>query len=184
LTLFALLDLVLLGMLGYFILAGVRKGFIKQIIDFVGLVLAVVLPALYGPGVARAIVARTDWTYGAVVGFVYAVSFFAVLIGVGILGSLLKKGIRLTILGWIDKAAGGLMGLVKSALALSIILLLLLQIPWGEGVTRTIHRSRLVPVIVPLAPRTFDFMMRLLAQDRRFESVAEWESWIEPLDSE
>lgn len=176
-------DLVLLGLLLLFLYRGTSRGFVKQVLDFAGLILAILLPAVFGPEISRLVVDRTGWDYRLVVCIFYSVSFLALLIGVSLLGSLLRKGIRLTILGWVDRVAGGVLGVVKIALVLSVVLLLLLQFPWGRGATREIRKSFMIPALVPLAPVTFDFIMKSMGQNKRFRSIADWERWAAGSDS-
>ncbi len=127
------LDIVLLVILAVFILLGFRKGLLKEIVGFIGLVVAFWTAMRFTKAAAGlfpkiSIPARE------------ALTFLVILVGVFLLfhlaGFLLRKLIKASHLAILDRLGGVALGLLKGGLLLSICLLVLtlapLPKPWAE----------------------------------------------------
>jgi membrane protein required for colicin V production len=94
----------------FFVFVGVRRGLIGEIVRLVALVAGCVVAFLYHPELARIIKLSSPYlSNGLSFILIYLATALAILGG----GALLRKVVRLTPLGWIDYAFGGLIGLVK-----------------------------------------------------------------------
>jgi membrane protein required for colicin V production len=129
------IDLVLVIILAMFILLGFRKGLLKEVIGFIGLVVAFWTAMRFTKAAAGlfpklSIPARE------------ALTFLVILVGVFLLfhlaGFLLRKLIKASPLAILDRLGGVALGLLKGGLLLSICLLVLtlapLPKPWAEKV--------------------------------------------------
>jgi membrane protein required for colicin V production len=127
------IDLVLAIILAMFILLGFRKGLLKEVIGFIGLVVAFWTAMRFTKAAAGlfpkiSIPARE------------ALTFLVILVGVFLLfhlaGFLLRKLIKASPLAILDRLGGVALGLLKGGLLLSICLLVLslapLPKPWAE----------------------------------------------------
>jgi uncharacterized membrane protein required for colicin V production len=116
------LDLFLLAGLGVGVWRGLTIGFGRQLVSTIGLLLAfIVAAALMGPVGATVVESLgVSERTAPVVGFV--VVFAVVLGGVAAVGHAFRKVLEAFKLSSIDKFAGALLGGIKAALSLSILL--------------------------------------------------------------
>ncbi len=92
----------------------------------------------------------------------FMVVFIGIILGVHILGRALKGLIGLTILGSIDKFAGALVGLVKWAFAISIVLWLVDSFSPGLFDNYTGENAILFPLLLAFAPHVFFILVGFL----------------------
>lgn len=152
------LDILIVAMLAVFIVEGVTRGFVRQIVGLTALLLGIVL------GV---------WFYGSAGSFLLPyvskpaiaslLGFLIVFVGVQLLGGLvgwsLSKAMKATGLGWLDRLMGAAFGTLKAALAGVVLVLALTAFP-VKPLPDAVARSRFAPylidashVITYLAPR-------------------------------
>lgn len=117
------LDFFFLAVMGFGVFRGYRSGLAKQLIATIGLFLAFVVGvALMGP-VGSAVVERIGFSErtAPIIGFI--VIFAGILGGVAAIGYAFRKGLEAAKLSSVDTLAGALLGGLKSAFGLSILLL-------------------------------------------------------------
>jgi len=112
------LDLIIILFTAFLLIKGVWKGFVKEIAGIIAVGLAVVLSFLYHKDAATFLENYLDERYTTAVG--YVVVFLAVYLVVMLAGNIMDKILKTVFLGGINRVLGGLFGLVKSALWLTI----------------------------------------------------------------
>ncbi len=118
------LDILLLIILGFTTIRGLFRGFIGEISSIIGLIVGFILANQYyakltplvqsilsDPGIAKMLS--------------YALVFCTGLVGVLMVAAVLRHLLKVVLLGWVDRFAGGVIGLLKGGL-ISILLVLLL----------------------------------------------------------
>ena len=130
---FNLLDLFLLAMIGIGVWRGFATGLGKQLVSTVGVVFAFIAAAALMEPVGASVVESLGVSErtAPVVGFV--VVFAAVLGGVAALAHAFRTVLEAVKLGGLDRMAGALLGGVKAALSLSILLTVTAFTPSEEG---------------------------------------------------
>jgi len=138
------LDIVFCVILGFLGLRGIFRGMIREVASILGLLLGFFLAntshaelapllvgPLGGPGLANLVA--------------YLGIFLGTVAAVFILAWLVRKILRLVMLGWLDSVGGGALGLFKGALLCSIIVMALTAFlpPKAEILTR----SHIVPYV-------------------------------------
>lgn len=115
-------DLVILCILALFTLRGLFQGFVAEVAGIAALISAFWCAhhfyALLGPHLR--FITDSSWQSVAA----YILIFLAVMLGVGLLARLLRTMLAFSFIGWIDKLAGGALGLFKGALILALLLIL------------------------------------------------------------
>lgn len=111
------LDWVLLVSLGIGAFRGFRNGFIIEVCSLVGLVLGLWGAAHFSGRVAERLGWEDDHSALA-----FLITFLAVLVLVGLLGRALTKAIDIALLTLPNKVAGTVLGLLRSAFMLSVLL--------------------------------------------------------------
>ncbi len=154
-------DIVLLVLAAFGAWSGYREGFLMEVISLLGIVLGVLLAfKLMGEGMIfleeRFDVNRTVLPY-----VTFMVIFFLVVIGVRMLGSLVKYSIDKTFLGSADQSLGAVVGALRTLLMLSVFIWILdsLKItPHAEW----IEDSWLYPFTARLAPTIANWTGQLI----------------------
>lgn len=152
------LDFLLLIFLAAFIVEGVAKGFTRQIVGLVALLLGILMGIwFYGtagsfllPYVSKPAVAKL-------------LGFLIVFVGIQILGGIagwgLSKAMKATGLGWLDRTLGAGFGTLKAALVGVVLVMAITAFPF-KPLPEAIAGSRIAPYLIDashvltyLAPR-------------------------------
>jgi membrane protein required for colicin V production len=162
------LDLLLLLPLAWSFSRGLRRGFLREIAGYAGLALTLILATRYLPIVTEELLALWPklgrrWGPALSYGVLLAAGQFVAHQAAWWAGGTL----RMFGLGWVNRLGGGIFGLLKSALALSLILILLrvFGLPpqgWRGG-------SILYDPLLQVAPRTYNALVRLVPGLRSYE---------------
>lgn len=115
-------DIVLIIILIVGAVAGYKKGFLSELFTLLGIILGV----LAGFKLMGAAMLMLDEHYDInehVLPYVaFGVVFLIVVIGVTLLGKVFKSSLEKTLLGSVDKLMGGLLGILKTAFMLSVLI--------------------------------------------------------------
>jgi uncharacterized membrane protein required for colicin V production len=137
---------------------GYQRGFIRQILELVGLVAALLLGLLFA-GLAATYLADN-------LGFPYTPALIIGFVGIFIVSLLLfrffalamQKIIRWTLLGWVDRLTGALLGLMIGMIVASMLIWIILAMPMPAAVRAGIERSQMSVFLQPVAPRIFNLV--------------------------
>ena len=121
------IDIVLLLLLLIGAWRGFTKGLILSIASLVGLVGGIWAAAHFSSLVAKALSEQFSWSASAIHMTALALTFLGVVVGVHLLAKLLEKTIEMVALGFFNKIAGAVFGMVKIGLVLSFVLAMLNQ---------------------------------------------------------
>jgi membrane protein required for colicin V production len=138
------LDIVFCVILGFLGLRGIFRGLVKEVASILGLILGFVLANLFhaelvpmlerplgGPGLASLVA--------------YLGIFLGTVAAVFLAASLIRKILKMIMLGWLDSIGGGLLGFFKGALLCSIIVLALTAFLPSKATILT--ESQIVPYV-------------------------------------
>ena len=139
-----LLDIIILIPLLLFAWQGYRKGFIIEISTLIALLLGIYF-ALYFSDYAGSLLTQyfeIDEKYLAIVSFI--VTFIVVVIAVIAVGKIVQKFIDLLLLGFLNKLAGAVFGVLKGALLVSILLVIINYFDSGESLIKKEQKQQSV----------------------------------------
>lgn len=169
------LDIILLVPLIFGAVLGFRKGLLVELIGIVAFVLAIIA-GFKLMEVGMVYLDEYIDGFNELLPFVsFIVIFLAIIILINMLGKLLKKMIDMTILGGFDNVAGGIVGLAKWAIGVSILLWLCanfgVELPGqGEDLVLYPYLAELGPNIIsrldtvlPFAKDMLDSIKELLS---------------------
>jgi membrane protein required for colicin V production len=154
----SILDIVLIGL---FILAGFsgyRKGLVGQAAGLIGLILGIWGAIHFSDFTANFLSTKLSITTQYLPMIAFAVTFTVLLVGVHFVGVIAEKIMDLAFLGLANSLLGVVFGVLKTALILSVILLLLGKIshkvkiiPDNFGEKSLLYKpiERLAPTIFP-----------------------------------
>lgn len=152
-----ILDIVLAGLLIVGAVRGYRKGIILEITGLLGLFLAIFGAFQF-----------VDWGVGFIAQFfeinssilpviAFVILFIGILISVYMLGKLIKATFHITPFGIFDSIIGGIVGILKWALIISLFFWLIGVLEF-ELNNEAFRSSVVLPYIVLLAPYFLDFI--------------------------
>ncbi len=144
-------DIVLIIFLIVGAISGYKKGFLSELFTLLGIILGV-LAGFKLMGTAMLFLDERYNINENVLPYVaFALVFIIVVVGVTLLGRFFKSSLDKTVLGSVDQFAGSILGMLKTAFMLSVVLWLLgsLTIFIPEHLTED---SWLYPVVARFAP--------------------------------
>jgi membrane protein required for colicin V production len=117
-----LIDIILLVIILGGAIQGFRSGFIVELFSLLGVLLGV-LGGFKLMGFAMLMLTRRFNIDEKVLPYVaFAVVFLVIVIVVGLLGRMIKESVKQTMLGGADQMAGAVLGLVRTAFMLSVVI--------------------------------------------------------------
>jgi membrane protein required for colicin V production len=150
-----IVDIVILIILGLGAYEGFKQGFLMSIVGLVGFVIAIILGFYFMDTMA-------DWLGENVkeinLGYPLAgflVIFIISLVLIRIVGWILKKMMDLILLGGIDSAAGGVLGVVKAGFFISLFLWFTTEFKMDLP-KKWLKNSETLGYIKPLAPTVIE----------------------------
>jgi len=137
------LDVLLLILLVPFTVRGWWRGFCRESLGLVGLVVGALAAAATGPELASLLRARGFLPPVAALPVAWALILLAAWVAAGLLGLLADRLARALLLGGLNRLAGALFGSLKGAALLGFALLLTEQVVPSPTLTKLIAASRL-----------------------------------------
>ena len=135
-------DIVILCLVGILIVNGIRKGFIISLASLVALVLGIWVSVHFSGLMSGWLVKifHPSGTWLSVLSF--TLTFLLVVIGVMIIAKLLEKVVKTVGLGLLNRIAGGIFGLLKGILVVSVLLFIFVSFdPKGKVITLQTRES-------------------------------------------
>ncbi|HIJ36959.1 MAG TPA: CvpA family protein [Deltaproteobacteria bacterium] len=140
-----LLDIFIIAVIGFFLVRGIFRGFIREVGSLAGVILGIWLGSVFETAFTGYLESYfPDGKYLALISF--AMIFFAVLVLCNLISWGLKKLVKKLFLGWADMALGVALAVLKGViLSYFGIVLLTFFIP---SKSTLITDSRLAPLVV------------------------------------
>lgn len=135
-------DVAVLCILGLFTLRGLLQGLVAEVAGVAAIIAGFWYAHRVYQDVAAYLTAIADPTWRDIAA--YLLVFLAVVVLVGFLARLLRKVLAFSFISWIDKLAGGALGLVKGLLICSLLLILVQRF---LGEPAFMHNSAVLPYL-------------------------------------
>lgn len=158
----ALAVIIIFGILGY------KDGVIKRLLEVAGVLVSLILTARFASAVQPWILEKTGMNEGASLLVTWAVLFFVGLVLSRLLANLICKALHLTVLRWLDKWGGALVGMALGVLVVSVILVAATQVPGAEAIQTSYDKTPVGQFIYYAAPE-FYLQVRKLSGGRAEE---------------
>ena len=162
-TSFSLADLVMLVLFIPAVIAGIRKGFIRQIAGLVALLLGIWAGYHFSYFLSDKMNIWLDSVSSLVNILSFALIFGLVLLAVSLIGQFVSGLIKLVLLGWLDKILGILFAIIKTAFIISIFIYILnsLDSLWSFMPKEYLAKSGFYSIIEQIAPVIFPYLKEL-----------------------
>jgi len=166
-----IIELIIAIIIIIFMVLGVKRGLIRQILAIVGIVAAFIGSFYLAHNLAGYLETKTDLPYRAALIVSALILFIGILILFHLLGLALQKIINITVLRSVDRTGGGILGFLKGVLLVSMILVIILNLPFPEDFKKTLREDPVASVIRPVLPGLFNLVLKNSPADLDFRSV-------------
>lgn len=141
-----LLDIIILGIIVVFVIAGAKRGLVWELFTLAGIGLGLWIPYTFRAPIADFISRYTDPGQTRIVVTVVAflVIFSLIYIIFSHIGYFLHKLLEKILLGWLDRLLGALLGLAKGMLLVGLVLVAIFLSPWREQGDRLVRKSKVL----------------------------------------
>ncbi len=162
------IDYILLGVIAFFAIKGLIRGFINEAFSLVGLLVSLLLATRLMSDAARWLKQFIDIppALSTILGFLLV--FVAVQLAILVLNHVLQKIVKLAFMGWIDKLAGSCIGFLKGATVASLLTILLTLIPMSNELLPAQKESKLIGPTRGFAPYVFNFLSEIVPNSKSF----------------
>lgn len=164
------IDYIILCIIIIFVLKGLFRGLIVEVIGLVGQLVSVILATKLMSNVSEIIGRNIDSIPPAVstiIGFLTV--FIAVHMVFQLIAHILQKFVKYTFLGWLEKLAGGMVGFTKGAIITSLFILLITIVPMSNYLLPDQDKSVLLKPIGKFAPKMFNYLTSLSPNSKNFK---------------
>ena len=158
------LDIGILSIAAIFFVRGIFRGFVFELVTVVGLILGYIISITYMSLVAGYIL---SYFPSAPESAVKLISFFALFVGTNLLlrmvANIITKTLKIAMLGWLNRLLGGMLGMLKSIIIMSIIVFIIDLIPFSSTLLQQVEvqTSELYPILEALGPRLYAEIQKL-----------------------
>ncbi len=154
------IDIVLGVLLVLSAISGFRKGLIVELASLAALILGIWGAIEFSYITSEFLVKNFDWKWDHLNIVSFIITFIVIVILVHIIGNTVNKLVETVMLGFVNKLAGLVFGILRGALFLSIILVVFDKIDEDVGILSkdTKAESRIYEPLRNLAPSIFPFI--------------------------
>lgn len=154
------IDIVLGILLVLAAISGFRKGLVVELASLAALILGIWGAVKFSYITSEFLVENFDWKWDHLNIASFIITFVVIVILVHIVGSTVNKLVETVMLGFVNKLAGLVFGILKAALILSIVLVVFDKINEDMNILseETKTESRMYEPIRNLAPSIFPFI--------------------------
>ena len=145
----ALAAIVFFGILGF------RDGVVKRILEIAGVLVSLILTARFASAVQPTVMEKSGMEEGASLLLTWAVLFFVGLVLSRLLARLISKALHLTVLGWLDRWGGALVGMALGTLVVSVVLVAATQVPGAASIQSAYDKTKVGQFIYYAAPEFY-----------------------------
>lgn len=118
------IDIIFAALLGYAIYKGLKNGLFVEVASLLALVVGIFVAIKFSHIIRAVIETKVSWDPKYIEITAFALTFIVVVIVIHLSAKLLTKIVDFAYLGWINRLAGAGFSVLKTILALSIVILL------------------------------------------------------------
>ena len=158
------LDIIMLLCFIPAIIAGIRKGFIAQVISIISIISGIWLSFRFSELVGGWLDQWIDASADILHVVAFAVILILVIIGFSLLGRLLEATIKIILLGWLNKLLGCVFAVAKYALVIGLLIMAFdwLNNEFGLVKAAVLDQSVLYSTLLDVADKVFPYLKGLV----------------------
>lgn len=151
-------SILTLGLIAIGAITGGIKGFARQIIELVGVVVSFFVAAVLASWLAAFLGANTAIPHVPALVIAFLAVFIGGMVAFHFVAISAQRLIHTTLFGWFDRACGAALGLVAFTLLSSVVLNILIELPLSPDLRRSLEESSVVAFVQPVAGWLFDLV--------------------------
>ncbi len=164
------LDIIILSVVIFFFIKGLFRGFFQEVFGLVGIVVALILATKYMSDLAAWL---DNWVsippaFTTLLGFLLI--FFCIIFLSHLTAHLLQRIFKYSFLGWLEKIGGGVVGFLKGATIISLLILFSSKLPYIERLIPGTKESILYEPTQRFAPKIYNFIMEIIPDSKSFDT--------------
>ncbi len=162
------IDMIILIIVGFFCVKGFFRGMILEIFTLVGLLIAYIIALREMSTVAHLVnqIISVPLIIANSLGFLLI--FILILLLFRWIAAVLRRIVKWSFLGWVDRGGGMALGIFKGTLIASLLALLISLIPLSEKMESMQEQSVLFHPVRLVAPAVFNFLKSSFPQTKDF----------------
>ena len=121
-------DIIIIGILGFFSVSGLRRGFIEEIGRLVSFCVSFIFASKFHHLFFPLLENYID-DHVLIISSSYLLVFIIIFLGITTIIKIIQKFVEFVLLGWLNKLLGLLLGLLKGFLIISLFLFVIQSIP-------------------------------------------------------
>ncbi len=150
------INIIIIAILAIYFISGMRRGFIRQIMDIVGIIVAFVCAFYFAKYLAEYLEMRFSLYYHLSLVISAVAIFIGIILIFRLIGTVFRKSADITLLSGVDTIGGGIFGAIKGVLLVSLILVIAFSLPLPDDFKSELKENRLASAIYPVLPWLFD----------------------------
>ncbi len=156
----------------FFFISGLRRGLIRQVLEVLGIIAAFICAFYLAHRLAAYVEGKIDLSYQLAMIFSAMAIFIIVLLVFHLAGIGLQKFFKMTLLGPFDRIMGGIFGALKGIILISLILVIVMSLPFPGKYHEEILEDGMTAAIYPVLPVLFDLVISHLPGGFDFSEVS------------
>ncbi len=161
-------DIVVLIIVGILFIRGLIKGLVIEVFSLVGMVFAYIIALREMSTLSHVFLSYVKMPEFIVSTVSFSLIFMVVFFVFRLIAGAVSRLFRGTLVGWVDRFGGGMLGMVKGLLIASLQLLFMHIIPLPKDIHTVQVNSKLDKTVRPIAPAVFNFLIKAFPQSKDF----------------
>ena len=169
-------DIIIVIVLAVGLGKGLANGFVRGLFGLAAIALGIMIAAANYEQVTEVLFTKLQVAEQVQVILGFLLVFVIVLILVSVVGRIISKALKLASLGWMDRLAGGILGLVMACLFTGVLLLLVVMA--GFETNAGVARSTVAPTVIGVMDTVVAFapeVVREKIDEHYIKLRVEWE---------
>lgn len=159
--------------IGVSVIEGFRHGVVRRVVELVGLVAILLFASRLSAALEPWISDNFDLSGRAVFFTSWAVVIVGGLIGVRLLAIVLQRAVRISLVGWLDRTGGAVLGAAFGLILVSCLFIVALALPLGDDVKDEIRHGPVASQLLHVAPSVYDVLSEMWDGQDFFELIDE-----------
>jgi membrane protein required for colicin V production len=147
----SIVNVVILGVLAIGAITGGIKGFARQMIELVGLVVSFFVAAVVATWLAAQLSKLVSVPHAPALVIAFLTVFVAGLVAFHFVAISAQRIAHMSLFGWVDRLCGALVGLLAGILVASVLVTVLVELPVPDGLRSALERSSVGAFVQPVA---------------------------------
>lgn len=166
-------DIILGLLLLWGLWKGLKNGLFIELASIVALIAGIYGAIHFSYYAGDYLTQRTDWEERYINLTAFVITFFLIILAVNLLARLLTKIAQFALLGWLNRLAGGIFGVVKVAVLLGALLIFFDRVNTSAGLVEdeNIRKSVLYEPIKQIGALVFDQVLKEEQKKREINTL-------------